>query len=240
MWWAVSSVNCSLTDSRPQNSTSQKKKQQPKRQPSYLGKDCDEAFILVSTKKILRADKFTYAQPVKIWWHCYGFSFQKQLTFLTRCASYAHGQREWRSYSGRSWENINLNLSREQTLGRRCYPVVLSEDKMKSWKSTEEKSFSGEKKWGKQIPYLPTPLSLFSTAACLKRNDKNEWQNNVTKNVRKHFGPSPVSNSKKRSKTWKYDFSAHRISRCENPSKINRQRCNSLCYCCCCFILTSC
>ena len=47
--------------------------------------------------------------------------------------------------SGRSWEN-NLNLSREQTLGRRCCPLVLSEDKMKGWKSTEEKSFSGEKK----------------------------------------------------------------------------------------------
>ena len=53
-------------DSRPQNSTSQKKKTQSIRQPSYLGKDCDEAFILVSTKKILRAKTFTYAQPVKI------------------------------------------------------------------------------------------------------------------------------------------------------------------------------
>ena len=37
------------------------KTQQSNRQPSYLGKDCDEAFILVSTKKILRANKFTYA-----------------------------------------------------------------------------------------------------------------------------------------------------------------------------------
>ena len=55
-WWAVSSVNCSLMYSRPQNSTSQKKKIS-KRQPSYLGKDCDEAFIFVSTKKILRAKK---------------------------------------------------------------------------------------------------------------------------------------------------------------------------------------
>lgn len=158
--------------------------------------------------------------------------------FNTVCVLCAWVERTNKLISGRSWEN-NLNLSREQTLGRRCCPLVLSEDKMKGWKSTEEKSFSGEKKWRKQIPYLPTPLSLFSTAACLKRNDKNEWQNNVIKNVRKHFGPSPVSNPKKEVRLENVILVHTEYHGVKIQAKFYRQRCNSFCSCCCCLILTS-
>ena len=88
-WWAVSSVNCSLMYSRPQNSTSQKKKD-IKTSAILPWEGLWWSLHLCIDEEDSKGKKITYAQPVKIWWHCCGFSFQKQLTFLTRCASYAH------------------------------------------------------------------------------------------------------------------------------------------------------
>ena len=145
--------------------------------------------------------------------------------------------------SGRSWEN-NLNLSREQTLERRCYPVVLSvvmqrsvKTEWRAWKSTEEKSLSGEN-W--KVRTTNTVLtnafeSLFDSG--LFETQRQKRITHVIKTVR-HTSDLHQSQIPKKSKTWNCDFSANRISRCENPSKINRQRCNSFRYCCC-FILTS-
>lgn len=145
--------------------------------------------------------------------------------FNTVCVLCAWAERMNKLILGRSWEN-NLNLSREQTLGRRCYPVVLNvvmqrsvKTEWRTWKSTEEKCFFRRKKVRKTNTVLTKAFeSLFDNG--LFETQRQKQMTDVIKNVRKHFGPSPVSNSKKRSKTWKCDFSAYRISRCESPSKI--------------------
>ena len=170
--------------------------------------------------------------------------------FNTVCVLCAWVERMNKLILERGWEN-NLNLSRKQTVGRRCDPVVLNvvmqrslKTEWRAWKSTRREEYRGEdffrrKKVRKTNTVLTNAFeSLFDSG--LFETQRQKRMTNVINNVRKHFGPSPVSNSKNRSKTWKCAFTAYRISRCENPSKINRQGWNSFRYCyCCCFILTS-